>query len=153
MTEQTTAREACDLGWSITMIGRGYAAVVDPVFADFPRGARGYQLLHTVIHNDIRTQIALADYLGVDRTVMPYLVDDLQLAGYVERQNDPTDRRVRTVIATPEGMAKYEELSHRVLTAEQEFFAGVPLEKRGPFLDVLADLAHTSRNISRPAAR
>lgn len=153
MTERTTAREACDLGWSITMIGRGYAAVIDPVFADFPRGARGYQLLHTVIHNDIRTQIALADYLGVDRTVMPYLVDDLQLAGYVERQNDPNDRRVRTVIATPEGVTKYEELSRQVLLAEQEFFGEIPPEKRGAFLDVLADLAHMSRSISRPTAR
>ena len=153
MSEDTTARDACDLGWSIAMVGRGYAAIVEPVFADFPRGARGYQLLHTVIHNDIRTQVALADHLGADRTVMPYIVDDLQSAGLVERRDDPADRRVRTVIATPAGVERYEALSREVLAAEHELLGVLSADQRAALLDALSDLAHHSRNASRPPKR
>ncbi|WP_235900403.1 MarR family winged helix-turn-helix transcriptional regulator [Lolliginicoccus suaedae] len=146
MSEDTTAREACDLGWSIAMLGRRYAAIVDPVFETFPRGARGYQLLHTVIHKRIPTQNALADYLGIDRTVMPYFVDDLQSAGFVQRQDDPRDRRVRTVIATPEGITRYQELSQQVLRAEQAFFDGIGDEDRAVFVHSLSLLARLSRD-------
>lgn len=151
MESETTALEACDLGWSIAMIGRGYAAVIDPVFADFPRGARGYQLLHTVIHKSIRSQTALADYLGVDRTVMPYVVDDLETAGLVARRDSPTDRRLRIVVATDEGKRRYEALSEHVRLAEQDFFGDLPDADRTAFVDTLATMAHRSREIgSRP---
>src|SRR5204862_8339718 len=41
----------------------------------------------------VRTQLALAQHLGVDRTVMTYLIDDLEAAKLIERRPDPTDRR------------------------------------------------------------
>lgn len=129
------------------MLGRGYAAVVDPVFAGFPRGARGYQLLHTVIHKNIRTQIALADYLGVDRTVMPYVIDNLQAAGYVERRDDPRDRRVRTVSATPAGIARYEELSQQLSGAEATLFEGIGSGDAESVREALSSLAQHSRSL------
>lgn len=153
MNEEATALEACDLGWSIAMIGRGYAAVVDPVFADFPRGARGYQLLHTVIHNSIRSQTALADYLGVDRTVMPYFVDDLQAEGLVERRDDPSDRRRRIVAATSHGKERYRVLSEKVLAAEREFFGELPGSERSDFIRTLATLAHRGRSLGGRSKR
>ncbi|WP_278314684.1 MarR family winged helix-turn-helix transcriptional regulator [Lolliginicoccus levis] len=146
MSEETAATEACDLGWSIAMVGRRYAAIVDPIFEGFPRGARGYQLLHTVVHKRIPTQNALADYLGIDRTVMPYFVDDLQSAGFVGRQDDPSDRRVRTVIATPEGVAEYEKLSRQVQRAEQAFFEGITEGDRALLVRSLSLLARRSRS-------
>lgn len=142
MQDETTALEACDLGWSIGMLARDYSTVVDPVFADVPRGARGYQLLHTVIHKQIRSQIGLADYLGIDRTVMPYVIDDLVTAGFVERAPDPRDRRIRTVVATRAGLAEYEKLSTQVLSAEQRFFAALDDADRATFVRVLSQLAH-----------
>ncbi len=153
MESETTALEACDLGWSITMIGRGYAAVIDPVFADFPRGARGYQLLHTVIHESIRSQTALADYLGVDRTVMPYVVDDLETAGLVARRDSPTDRRLRIVVATDEGKERYAALSEAVRLAEQDFFGDLSDARRAAFVDTLATMAHRSRELGSRSRR
>lgn len=144
--EDTAAtEEPCDLGWSLSMLARGYAQLVDPVFSELPRGARGWQLLHTVVHKDIRSQIALADYLGVDRTVMPYVVDDLQAAGYVERQEDPRDRRVRKVTPTPWGVEQYHRLSREVDRAEDAFFAGLPEADRTNFMRLLSDRAKTVR--------
>jgi DNA-binding MarR family transcriptional regulator len=47
----------------------------------------------------------LAALLGVDPPNLTPLVDDLERSGLVERQAHPTDRRVKLVVATPEGAA------------------------------------------------
>lgn len=148
MAEEPSPDEVCDLGWAIGMVGRGYAAVVDPVFSQLPRGARGYQLLHTVIHKRIRSQNALADYLGVDRTVMPYLIDDLVTAGYVERRDDPADRRIRTVTATDEGRRCHRELSDAVARAEETLLGALRPAEREQFVEALSLVARLSRGIT-----
>src|SRR6266567_550421 len=51
------------------------------------------------------SQLALAQHLGVDRTVMTYLLDSLAEAGLVERRPDPADRRARRIVATARGRA------------------------------------------------
>jgi DNA-binding MarR family transcriptional regulator len=45
----------------------------------------------------------LAALLTVDPPNLTPIVDDLEHAGLVERQPHPTDRRVKLVVATPEG--------------------------------------------------
>jgi len=47
----------------------------------------------------------LAELLVVDPPNLTTLVDDLERAGLVERRAHPTDRRVKVVVATPEGAA------------------------------------------------
>jgi DNA-binding MarR family transcriptional regulator len=47
----------------------------------------------------------LAALLVVDPPNLTTLVDDLERSGLVERQPHPTDRRVKLVVATPEGAA------------------------------------------------
>lgn len=47
----------------------------------------------------------LASLLGIDPPNLTTIVDDIEDAGLVERQAHPTDRRVRLVVATPEGAA------------------------------------------------
>jgi DNA-binding MarR family transcriptional regulator len=51
----------------------------------------------------------LAGLLGMDPPNLTIVVDDLERSGLVERQAHPTDRRIRLVVATPEGG----ELAHR----------------------------------------
>ncbi|MFK0044612.1 MarR family transcriptional regulator [Streptomyces sp. NPDC090741] len=43
----------------------------------------------------------MATYLGIDRTVMTYLIDDLVTAGLVERRLNPADRRQRKIVTAP----------------------------------------------------
>ncbi|MFD7169076.1 MarR family winged helix-turn-helix transcriptional regulator [Streptomyces violascens] len=71
---------------------RAYRTVVASALADVPQGARGYQTLAVVVRGDQQNQLALATYLGIERTVMTYLIDDLVSAGLVERRLTPADR-------------------------------------------------------------
>lgn len=50
----------------------------------------------------------LAEHWGCDASYVTAIVDGLQERGLAERQPHPTDRRVRTIVLTPEGRARRE---------------------------------------------
>jgi len=84
-----------DLGWALGTVTRSYLRTAAEAVADVPGGPRGYQVLSTAACGEASSQLAMAQRLGVDRTVMTYLLDDLEMAGLVERKPDPADRRAR----------------------------------------------------------
>src|ERR1700728_3722137 len=92
-----------DLGWALGVLFRAYSKAANSAFTDIPGGPRGYQVLTAVGRSDPRSQLELANHLGVDRTVMTYLLDDLERAGLIERRPDPADRRARRIVATTAG--------------------------------------------------
>ena len=51
----------------------------------------------------------LADKLGVTTGTLTVMIDRLQKAGYVERKNDPNDRRAFNVVLTDLGRKTHEE--------------------------------------------
>ncbi|TQS46716.1 MarR family winged helix-turn-helix transcriptional regulator [Cryptosporangium phraense] len=130
-----------DLGWSLGVLFRAYTKAAGFVMADVPGGPRGYQILATCVRDTPGTQLALAHQLGVDRTVMTYLLDDLEKAGLVTRQPDPADRRARRIVATETGRATLAELDKGLCEAEDRLLAGLPDGERATFRELLQRLA------------
>src|SRR5262249_27383933 len=98
----------------------------------------GYQVLATVTGAEPGSQLEMANHLGVDRTVMTYLLDDLEQAGLIERHPDPADRRARRVVATARGCALRSELEGRLRAAEDAVLAGLGSPRdRAVFRDLL----------------
>ncbi|MDG4809671.1 MarR family winged helix-turn-helix transcriptional regulator [Micromonospora sp. WMMD1120] len=98
-----------DLGWMLGVVFRGYVRAAEHVLTDFPGGPRGYHLLTAASSGPPRNQGALAEELGIDRTVLTYLIDDLEGPGFVVRRADPADRRNRLVDVTAAGRAAWEQ--------------------------------------------
>ena len=117
---------AQDLGWLLGAVFRAYVKTTEHAVAEVPGGPRGYQILTAAANGLVGTQLALAHQLGIDRTVMTYLLDDLEQAGLIERQPDPADRRARRIVATPTGTTLAQELSGRLERVEGQVLA--PLE-------------------------
>ena len=67
--------------------------------------ARQVGILTLVIELEPMTQKALGDMLGIDRTTMVALIDDLEHKGYLTRQRHPRDRRAFLIEPTGEGRA------------------------------------------------
>ena len=90
-----------DLGWTLGMVFRSYVKTADEVFYNVPGGARGYLVLTAAVNEDPMPIGALAQRLGIDKTVMTYVVDGLEDAGFVERRPCPgRDRRTKQVAGT-----------------------------------------------------
>ena len=132
---------ADDLGWGLGMVFRAYVAAADAAVAELPGGPRGYQVLAAATRSDVGSQLALAQHLGIDRTVMTYLLDDLEAAGLIERRPDPADRRARRVVATGHGATVLTELDRRLRAAEARVLDPLDADERVAFRTQLRRLA------------
>jgi DNA-binding MarR family transcriptional regulator len=131
-----------DLGWALGVLSRYYLKAVTGTFAAVPGGPRGYQVLAAAARDEHGSQLALAQHLGVDRTVMTYLLDSLAEAGLIERRPDPADRRARRITATPAGTALAGQLDRRLRSAEERLLASLGSdEERLVFRALLRQLA------------
>jgi DNA-binding MarR family transcriptional regulator len=131
-----------DLGWALGAVFRSYAKAASAAFTDVPGGPRGYQVLAAAARSQPGSQQELASHLGVDRTVMTYLLDDLERAGLIERRPDPADRRARRIAATGRGAALLGDLDERLRAAEDGVLGGLGSEgDRKTFRALLARLA------------
>jgi DNA-binding MarR family transcriptional regulator len=122
-----------DLGWGLGMIFRAYVKAAHAAVADLPGGPRGYQVLSAAAHGTVGSQLALAQHLGVDRTVMTYLLDDLEAASLIERRPDPADRRARQILATQKGNQLLTSLDDLLRAAEAHLLAPLDAEERHSF--------------------
>jgi DNA-binding MarR family transcriptional regulator len=141
-----------DLGWALGMVFRLYLKSAGSVMADVPGGPRGYQVLAEAAGNRADTQLALAHRLGIDRTVMTYLLDDLEGAGLVERRPDPADRRARRVVATGRGRARLAELDGQLRQAEEHVLAALDQDARDTFRDLVRRVATHAQTLDPVAS-
>ena len=111
--------------WAVVF--RAYVTAAHDAVAELPGGPRGYQVLSAAAQGTVGSQLALAQHLGIDRTVMTYLLDDLEAADLIERRPDPADRRARRVVATQHGSELLVELHERLRAAEA--FLLTPLDQ------------------------
>jgi DNA-binding MarR family transcriptional regulator len=132
---------ADDMGWGLGVVFRAYVAAAHAAVADLPGGPRGYQVLAAAAEGVVSSQLALAHYLGIDRTVMTYLIDDLEAAGLVERRPDPADRRARRLVATEPGTELLVALDRRLRAAEADLLGPLDDEERRSFRSQLRLLA------------
>ncbi|MDP9848505.1 MarR family winged helix-turn-helix transcriptional regulator [Streptosporangium lutulentum] len=107
-----------DFAWSLSVILRAYLRSVEESLNDIPGGPRGYQVIASASQNLAANQGVMASQLGIDRTVLTYLIDDLEAAGLVTRQPDPADRRSRRVVATEAGQALWQDRRNALAHAE-----------------------------------
>jgi DNA-binding MarR family transcriptional regulator len=115
------------------MVLRRWHEQVEEALRDIPQGSRGYHVLSVVVHDEVPTQGALASRLAIDRSVMTYLLDDLETAGLLERQLDPRDRRARRIVPTEQGRKTLAEAEGRVAIAEDNILGGLPEPERSLF--------------------
>jgi len=90
------------------------------------------------------SQQEVAHRLGVDRTTMVLLIDELEDKRLVQRRRDPDDRRKNVVVLTDAGRTTLREASSASAEAERLFLA--PLSG-----DEAAQLRQALRAVAFPA--
>jgi MarR family transcriptional regulator for hemolysin len=82
-------------------------------------------------------QGALADELGIEGPSLVRLIDLLQSEGLVERREDPTDRRAKTLHLTAKGDAKAEEINRILRRVRADLLKDISAEDLAVTYDVL----------------
>ncbi|HEU4947469.1 MAG TPA: MarR family winged helix-turn-helix transcriptional regulator [Kribbella sp.] len=136
-----------DLGWALGVVFKRYAKAAAAALAEVPGGPRGYQVLATAVQGGPMRQLDLAQQLDVDRTVMTYLLDDLEKAGLVERRPDPLDRRARLIVPTDVGRNALEGMERGLAAAENEVLGSLEASERDLFRSLLQRVAVKANSV------
>jgi len=102
---------------------------------------RGYYVLKAVQSQCPGSQLELGRRLLIDKTVMTHVLDDLESAGLVERQPDPSDRRARRVVLTEAGGELVADSARRLADHENAMLAPLADEQRAALVEALTLLA------------
>lgn len=97
-------------------------------------------------------QISLAARIGVDRTNIGLIIDELEKAGFVERSVNPNDRRARMIQVTPLGVAAFARQAPKTALAREKIFAPLTTAEREMFYDLLERIIAANEQYSIPGA-
>jgi DNA-binding MarR family transcriptional regulator len=130
-----------DLAAMLHPLLRDLVAAELPILAAHDVSMWGYVVLNALDKSPVRTQAALAEAIGADKTRIIGTLDELQRRGFIERRPDPDDRRVRLLEITPAGRAAKNAVQADIQRGEERRLAELTAEERTVFLRVLARLS------------
>lgn len=134
-----------DLGWAIRMVSTAFRDVATESVADLPGGARGYLVLVALASGEPPSQLALAKEVSLDRTVMTYLLDDLEGHELITRRPDPRDRRARQVLITETGRTRLARVRRNLAAAEARLLADLDEGEAEQLRALLARVGRTAQ--------
>jgi DNA-binding MarR family transcriptional regulator len=112
-----------------------------PVLEENGLSMWGYSVLVALDRSAIRTQAALADAIGADKTRIIAILDELQDKGLIERMPDPEDRRARLLAITKNGRRVKEATQAAIQRGEERWLGTLSASDRATFLRVLQELS------------
>ncbi|MFM0738866.1 winged helix DNA-binding protein [Paraburkholderia xenovorans] len=83
-------------------------------------------------------QVTLADHIGIEGPSLVRLLDQLCAAGLMRRDEDPEDRRAKTVTLTDEGRAVTAKMEEELVTLRAQVLKGISRSDLEATLRVLA---------------
>jgi DNA-binding MarR family transcriptional regulator len=126
-----------DLAAMLHPLLRDLVATELPILAAHDVSMWGYGVLSALDQSPVRTQAALADAIGADKTRIIPTLDELQQKGYIERRPDPDDRRVRLLEITPAGRDVKNAVQGEIQQAEERWLSELTAQERTVFLRAL----------------
>jgi DNA-binding MarR family transcriptional regulator len=91
----------------------------------------------------------LASQTGMSKQSMGELVDEIEANGYIERRNDPEDRRARLIVFTAKGQRAYEEAFTVLGEMEHDYAQTVGTSRYSETRAVLDQLANSLEETNR----
>ena len=91
----------------------------------------------------------LASQTGMSKQAMGELIDEIEANGYIERQNDPEDRRARLVVFTAKGQRAYAEAFTVLGEMERDYAETVGASRYADTRLVLDQLASSLEETNR----
>ena len=98
-------------------------------------------------------QTGLALRLGVDKTNVGLIIDELEKNGRVRREVHPRDGRMRTVHLTAAGTKLHDELGPELRAAQQRILQrGLSQAEANTFLNLLVRVIQANEALAKPGA-
>lgn len=90
------------------------------------------------------SQHDLGNQLGIDRTTMVELIDDLEKRGSVVRRRNPADRRSYALVLTPKGRTFQKKAAQAFDAAAEEVFEALSRSEQRRLVEMLRRVIESS---------
>ncbi|MFC9693563.1 MarR family winged helix-turn-helix transcriptional regulator [Kribbella sp. NPDC056951] len=97
-----------------------------------------YHVMASLDGDGEAAQATLADRIGLDRSDLVNVLDELEEVGYVARRVDPDDRRRKIVAITAAGRKQLVAMDRLIYAAEDELLAPLTAAERKVLLGLLS---------------
>jgi MarR family transcriptional regulator, lower aerobic nicotinate degradation pathway regulator len=109
-----------------------------------------YAVLATLAEFGPAAQAEIGRRLGVDRSDMVALLNDLEADGYVSRTPDPADRRRNSVVLTTAGRTVLAHFDRMVIEADNVLLHSLSPDEREQLAGLLERVIHTPAEPDTP---
>jgi MarR family transcriptional regulator, transcriptional regulator for hemolysin len=96
-----------------------------------------FALLNVIGAREGAIQQELGSALGIDRSTMVSLIDQLESAGLARRRPSATDRRAREIAITPKGRRLLQRARGLIAQVEDQVLGGLTADERRELLTLL----------------
>jgi len=110
-----------------------------------------WRLLVNLARQERMTQAGLADLLDVEPISVSRLVDRMEAAGWVARETDPRDRRVRLIVPTPKARLAHEDIRAIADEVYDEALNGLSATERDTLVKGLSAISANLSGLSLAA--
>jgi DNA-binding MarR family transcriptional regulator len=104
---------------------------------------RHFGMLSHLAVSEGQSQQALSSALGIHRSAVVALVDDLEQRGFAERRRDPVDRRAYTLYLTPAGREMLAELESIAEERDVDMLSALNASERSQLVSLLQRVAES----------
>ncbi len=125
----------------IAPLQRALIAAEQPVLRKHGLSMWGYVVLDVLEGQPVRTQAALAEFIGADKSRIIPVLDELEDDDLLVRTRDPADRRARFVTITDKGRRRHAAVQADIQRDEERVLARLPSADRAAFLRALDTLS------------
>jgi len=139
-----------EIGLLIARLARVWRREADQALADHGLSqATALPLMVLSRRGKCVRQGALADEIGIEGPSLVRLIDLLQAEGLVERREDPTDRRAKTLHLTRTGEAKAEEINRVLRRVRANLLKDIAPDQLSLTFDALQRIEQRANRISQ----
>jgi DNA-binding MarR family transcriptional regulator len=142
--EAAPARELSRrLGFLLAQLGTSAHRQFAERLARLKLHPRHFGMLSHLAASEGRSQQALSNALGIHRSAVVALVDDLEQRGLAERRRDPADRRAYTLYLTPAGHKLLADLEHIADEHDTDLLTALNASERAQLISLLQRVAES----------
>ena len=145
----TAPEEELRLGFLIHDVSRLRRTLFDKWLSPLGITRSQWWVLSFLSRNDGMPQTELAIELDVGKVALGALIDRLEAAGFVSRNLDTADRRLKRVVLTKRSKVLLEAIHEKNVAFNKRILVGITSQKMAVAAEVLRDMKHNLLAASR----
>ncbi len=127
----------CEILREIGTIARALDSISNIEFKEYDLTKGQYLYLVRICENPGIIQEKLAEMLKVDRTTAARAIQKLELQGFIEKRDDPENKKIKRLFATDKGEATYPIIKRENDHSNQVALQGLSSEEAAQLLELL----------------